>query len=435
MNKKHYVGRQVASHEWYDEIGPITGVALLLDEDNEIIAGDESGYLLEIDCKYGTQEMADNILASINNKTYKGFRSTGAILSPTAELGDGIAVDGDYSFLAYRAVNFGPGHISEIAAPGESTQEYEYQYKNPSQRKTDRKLAQTRSLISKSSEEILLKVENINENLAHTLRLDAGGVYITDAMGNQVTISGGQIDASKINAAQLKAEDIDASRINAQDLVLSGCLQFSDFDASTQEEIATTSGLSDGTTIINGSCIQTGTIKAAYLDLTEVAKIDSLMNGTTIINGGCIKTGQIKARYLDLTGSISFEDFDSSTQYMINNAVPSYIQSTYIDATVIKSPTIEANEFSVYPSDEDDYTGSFNIWGMQGDGQFKGQYHMLAIQYTGHKDAFYAPTVDFYSPANGILTFNDNQRYGLIEFYGTVNFNEATTKGLYLRFS
>ena len=166
-----------------------------------------------------------------------------------------------------------------------------------------------------------------------------------------------------------------------------------------------------------------------------MAKIDSLENGTTIINGGCIQTGQIKAQYLDLTGSITFEDLDYSTQYRINHAVPGYIKSTYIDATVIKSPTIEANEFSVYPSDEDDYTGSFNIWGMQGDKELKDQFHMLSIQYTGHEDDSYAPTVDICSPAGAIITFNEKQPYGLIEFYGTVNFNEATTKGLYLRFS
>ena len=313
MNDKHYVGRRVSTHEWYDEIGPITGVALLLDDNNEIIAGDETGYMLEVDCKYGTQEMADNILASLSNKTYKGFRSTGAILSPTAELGDGITVDGGYSLLAYRTVDFGPGHMSEIAAPGESTQEYEYQYKSPAQRKTDRKLAQTQSLISKTSEEISLAVKGLSAELGHTLRLDANGLYITDAKGKTVTISGGQIDASTINAAEIKAENINASKINAKDLVLSGTLQFTDFDTATQGEIATNSGLSGGTTKISGNCIQTGTIAAARLDLSGVASISSLQNGTTTINGGCIQTGTISAERLDLSGVASISSLSNGT--------------------------------------------------------------------------------------------------------------------------
>lgn len=52
--------------------------------------------------------------------------------------------------------------------------------------------------------------------------------------------------------------------------------------------------LSNGTTKIDGSCIQTGRIQAAFLDLSGVASIDSLKNGTTTINGGCITTGVIQ---------------------------------------------------------------------------------------------------------------------------------------------
>ena len=484
MNGKHYVGRRVSTHEWYDEIGPITGVVLLLDDNNEIIAGDETGYMLEVDCKYGTQEMADNILASLSNKTYKGFRSTGAILSPTAELGDGITVDGGYSLLAYRTVDFGPGHMSEIAAPGESTQEYEYQYKSPAQRKTDRKLAQTQSLITKTSEEISLAVNGLSAELGHTLRLDAKGVYITDAKGNTVTISGGQIDATKI-----KAEDIDASKIKAKDLVLSGTLQFSDFDTATQSEIATNSGLSGGTTKISGNCIQTGTIAAARLDLSGVASITSLQNGTTTINGGCIQTGtiaaarldlsgvasisslsggtttidgaciktgtinasrldlsgvasisslsngtttinggciksgEIEAKYLKLTGAIEFTDLNTETQNKINSAVtslPGYIQSTHIESAEIRSPIIKGNKIEAVIP--------------KGAGDDVG---FILTSALSNKDYQYLRiyshdlNVVFESPGSFDATWD----FGVTYFFGTVNFGSATVNGLHLTFS
>lgn len=172
MNNKQYVGRRVSSVEVYDEIGPITGVALLLDEESEILAGDDTGYVLEVNCPYGTQEMADNILAKLAGRTYKGFRAQGAELDPTAELGDGLTVDGNYSMLAYRNVKFGPGHQSEIAAPGESALEHEFSYQSPSKRETNRKINRVRRI---SLQGIVL----IEKGLAEGTTVINGGCLMT----------------------------------------------------------------------------------------------------------------------------------------------------------------------------------------------------------------------------------------------------------------
>ena len=91
-------------------------------------------------------------------------------------------------------------------------------------------------------------------------------------------------------------------------------------------------------------------------------------NGVTITNARgdtlTIDGGQIDATNLNLSGHITFNDFSSRLQddfdhveqtaqdaYDIadKNRLPNYIKSTYIDSTEIRSPTIKANEFSVYP--------------------------------------------------------------------------------------
>lgn len=136
MNGKHYLGQAVSSFERYSDVGPITGVQLLVDQNTEYSAGDSSGYVLTMQCTYGTQEMANNILLSVYQKQYKGFQASGAMLPPDAELGDAVTVCGVYSFLAYRKVEFGPGHMSEISAPGEKEISHEYQYTSTSKKKT-----------------------------------------------------------------------------------------------------------------------------------------------------------------------------------------------------------------------------------------------------------------------------------------------------------
>lgn len=75
--------------------------------------------------------------------------------------------------------------------------------------------------------------------------------------------------------------------------------------------------------------------------------------------------------------------------------VPEYITENYIGPTEIRSPTIKANDYYIYPYDEKDYTGSFNIFGM-----FSGsssEHHMLRIEYDGHGDI---PNVLMFSPAS-----------------------------------
>ena len=73
--------------------------------------------------------------------------------------------------------------------------------------------------------------------------------------------------------------------------------------------------------------------------------------------------------------------------------VPSYIKSTYIDSVEIRSPTIKANDYYIYPINENDYDGSFNIYGMQAGGQFE----FFTISYVGQRDGAYGPKVYMYS--------------------------------------
>lgn len=109
----------------------------------------------------------------------------------------------------------------------------------------------------------------------------------------------------------------------------------------------------------------------------EGVTFKGLSEGTTIIDGGCIKTGTIDADRLNLTGSISFGDLTTEVQNEINSASEdaaeatelansassaasgaysvarsiangSYVGGTFIDKTTIKAPTIIGNEIKVY---------------------------------------------------------------------------------------
>ena len=200
--------------------------------------------------------------------------------------------------------------------------------------------------------------------------------------------------------------------------------------------------------VTNGKTSSTIKLLAGGVQIaSQIIKMDGLVTftgleaGTTVINGGCIQTGTIDAQYLNLTGAITFNDLSGSVQDEIDNAVntandaydlaydnqlPNYIQSTYIDSARIESPTIIAgefygNSFNVYP--ESGNNGSFNLYG---DTTAASGYNMFSIAY--EFDVF-GPQVRIESPAGAPVYWNPDT-----SFFGDVDFSSANVTGLYLVF-
>lgn len=194
MNGKRFVGQRASSLTTYDVVGPVTGIALIVDDENEYLSGDQNGYVLEVHSQYGTQTMADELLTQAKGKVYKGYRAENAVLSPDAELGDGVTVGGIYSILAYQNVQFGPGHMSEIAAPGESTINHEYEYVSPERRETKRQLAQTRSTITKTAEQIRAEIQNELEGQSAAFELSINNAKLE--LHNEITGQAATFEAS-----------------------------------------------------------------------------------------------------------------------------------------------------------------------------------------------------------------------------------------------
>lgn len=226
MNNKHYVGKRVSSFQRYDDIGPVTGIALVVDDDNEYLAGDQNGYVLEVPCSYGTQAMADQLLAAVRGKVYKGYTANKAALTPRAELGDGVTVNGLYGLLATRSFDFGGGCYATISAPGENIIEHKYPIQITEsaklKRSLNRKIADTQSSITKTAEEIRLEISSSEGRSRSYIdqRVNSITLSVTGSLGGEASIrlsggggGGGTVDLSKVRSAF--ANDQTAIDINA----------------------------------------------------------------------------------------------------------------------------------------------------------------------------------------------------------------------------
>lgn len=96
-------------------------------------------------------------------------------------------------------------------------------------------------------------------------------------------------------------------------------------------------------------------ISSQTIQMNGLVTFTGLANGTTTINGSCIKTGLIDAAYLNLTGAITFSDLSTSVQNDIDDALNTaqtaqstvdrwvYPGTTYIDGTRIMTGTVSAS--------------------------------------------------------------------------------------------
>ncbi len=227
MNGKHFIGERAASFQRTGTSEPADGVRLAVDETTVYLAGDQSGNVLEVECPYGTQKMADTILAAVKGRSCVGYEATGAALPPTAELGDGVTVKGVYAPLVSQSINFGPGHLSDIGAPGESQVSHEFGYTDPVQRAIDRKAAQTRSYIDKQADAIRIGVEEMEKGVSAELDLKVGRdendqiVSMLNASADVINIKGNRltIDSDKFKVAADGSIDCTGGKIGSFEIV------------------------------------------------------------------------------------------------------------------------------------------------------------------------------------------------------------------------
>lgn len=148
----------------------IVHAGLSSDGKSEVIyvAGNDSGRTLDVSNEWGTQMMADTILAKIRGFQYQPFQAQKALVDPSVELGDGITVNGIYSGIFAQATQFGALMQSNISAPVDEEIEHEYGFESKTDRAYTRMVAQTRSGITQNANEIALQVEEIRHDTTDT---------------------------------------------------------------------------------------------------------------------------------------------------------------------------------------------------------------------------------------------------------------------------
>lgn len=294
MFDKHYVGLNLTAFQNNGTMRPISRVTLAIDDERALTAGDDSGLEIKANCPHATQAMVNAILARVRGYEYRTFTADAASIDPAAELGDGVTAGGMYSVLS-KLDDDGLGYPG-ISAPGEAELEDEYPSAGPMTQEFNRKLAQTRSSITKTAEQIRLEVSNEIKGLSasFTVQLDSIESKVTGLNGQMSSIT------QTVDSITQRVQGLDGKYAEVQ-LTLDGL---------------TIAGPS-GQTLIKGSSIDTGSISA----------------------------NSIRADQVQLTGSITFSDLSTALYNQVNNSITASQAQTLINSTLVSSPNIAGGKF------------------------------------------------------------------------------------------
>lgn len=324
MSEKYYVGGDITSFADNGKYKPISRVTLLVDDENSLTAGDDTGMEVIASCPHATQPMVNALLQTMKGYQYQAYEAGAANIDPAAELGDGVTVGGIYSPLS-KLSDDGRGYAG-ISSPGEAEMEDEYPAGGYITQEFNRKIAETRSIITKTSEEIMLKVDGIDGKYTE-VKTTLDGLTVTDASGT-----------TKINGSSIKTDNLYVAAANitgtlTADQIQTGSIRVGDLkdgsNYATKTYVDNNAGLSasevdsaietyiDGTSItaekLRGRTVELlassnqaiGSIELAYTTTGYGIAINTTYGGIQLNSGGKIYLSAYDGAFITLSDVVS----------------------------------------------------------------------------------------------------------------------------------
>ena len=298
MSDKYYVGGDITIFADNGKYKPISRVTLLVDDENSLTAGDDTGMEVIASCPHATQQMVNALLQTMKGYRYQAYEAGAANIDPAAELGDGVTVGGIYSPLS-KLSDDGRGYAG-ISSPGEAEMEDEYPSGGYITQEFNRKIAETRSLINKTSDAINLRIDGV-----------AGDVSsLQVSLGNVQSEVSGKIDGS--TAQSLINQSIDKIELS----------------------VSSGSGGSTFTLKAGSTTLSTDTldlhVKAVNIDGT--LKASQIQTGSIYVGDLADGSNYATKTYVDNNAGLS--------QTEVDDRIDTYIDSTSITAEILRGRTV-----------------------------------------------------------------------------------------------
>ena len=206
------IGKNAESLTVTPQFNGVSKVVINVTEQLFYEAGNDTGRTITIDCPWGTQAMANNLLSLLQGFQYQPYEASNALLDPAAELGDGLTVNGVYGGIFKMTVRSGALHAVDVSAPQDEEIDHEYPFASSSERKIERQLANVKSELSVQADQIAAKVDREGgdpssvswEMNADQFKILSDGSEVLIIDDNGLTVNGDGNFTGEVHAGNIK---------------------------------------------------------------------------------------------------------------------------------------------------------------------------------------------------------------------------------------
>lgn len=375
MFDKFIIGSAADSLKISDPLSAYSRVTLKVADGVEYTAGTDSGKELISENPFGTQKMANDMLARINGFSYQTYTATGAILDPAAEIGDAVQVKGTYGGIYSVSKSYGKMIRADVSAPGSEEIDESVPYKSHETRKVERQFIETRAQLKIQADQISAEVSaRIEQGNELTSRLDIQ----SDQISARVTKTGGSSSSFgwellndswtvKANNTTVFRITKSGAEVRGKFIALSGKIGGLDIQSdylsyNNQVWNGTNSrgiyigvnGIQCGSEANGVQITPTGNLYAenGYFRGSVRAGMIDYGGDDGYFNGGGISTGSIYgSRLVDNTVSTTYtsEGINESLGFadFANGVFNGWNTATYVDATILYASTFYFGDYQV----------------------------------------------------------------------------------------
>lgn len=176
MSSSVNILKNMVSFDKAEQFDGYSKVIVIVSDEIEYSAGTDTGRTLTLNCSWGTQEIANNILQSVKGFQYQPMTAENALVDPSVEIGDGISANGVYSGVYSLETKFNSNLPTSVSAPADEELYEEHTYIPKTEREVTRKFLDFQSQFRIQDGKISAEVEerkSDTESIRATLEVQA----------------------------------------------------------------------------------------------------------------------------------------------------------------------------------------------------------------------------------------------------------------------
>lgn len=306
-----FLGANAASFERKGESQAISKITLVVDEENFYSAGDDTGYELTADCPWATQAMADALLTAMRGKTITAYATGSALLDISAELGDGITVNGVYSEIGKMDITCDLMDTADVSSDVAGDVEQEYA--------TVGSLTQTVNRVRKSVTELIVEAGQITAHITDVQNeLESQITLTAESLTSQITDTKNGLESQIQQTTTSLTSTITDTKNDLESQIQQTSSSLTSQIRDAEDNISSIEQKVDNITL----SVDNGEDRSSISLSVDGVEVDSvtvrftggvvfesdLAEGNTSINGACIDTGEIDVDYINLYGEMGVRE-------------------------------------------------------------------------------------------------------------------------------